>query len=177
MVNVEEVAKFAEPLPNVIVSKTHPFMCSDPGQKMIAEDIQKYNLNRIVVGACTPKIHEPTYRAVLESAGLSKYYFEMVNLREHVSFVTQDAPESATEKAKHLIKGGVYRAALLEKVPIKEVDVEPAVLVIGGGIGGISASLAVANAGIKVYLVEKDPSIGGNMAQLDRIFPTDDCSI
>ncbi|MFX1293651.1 MAG: FAD-dependent oxidoreductase [Promethearchaeota archaeon] len=144
---------------------------------MIAEDIINHNLNRIVVGACTPKIHEPTYRALVESAGLSQYYFQMVNLREHVSFVNPTTKEDATEKAKALIEAGIQRALILDDVPLKELDVINEVLVIGAGIGGISAALAIGNAGYKVYLVETLSSIGGKMAQLDRTFPTDDCSI
>jgi len=176
-VDVEEVAEFAKTLPNVVLSKTSTFTCSEPGQEMIAEDIVNHNLNRVVVGACTPKIHEPTYRALVESAGLSQYYFQMVNLREHVSFVNPTTKEDATEKAKALIAAGVERALLLDDVPLKEMDVIKEVLVIGAGIGGISAALAIGNAGYKVYLVDSLPSIGGKMAQLDRTFPTDDCAI
>ena len=152
-------------------------MCSSTPQNMIKEDIEKLNLNRVVVGACTPKIHEPTYRALLESAGISKYFFEMVNLREQVSFVHSKNKDEATEKAIQLMKGAIARANQMEDVPIKELDVFKSVLVIGGGIGGISAALGVANTGTQVYLVESSPSIGGKMAQLDRVFPTDDCSI
>lgn len=144
---------------------------------MISEDIINHNLDRVVVGACTPKIHEPTYRALVESAGLSPYYFQMVNLREHVSFVNPTTNEDATEKAKALMAAGIERASLLEEVPLKELDVVDEVLVIGAGIGGISAALATANAGYKTYLVDSLPSIGGKMAQLDRTFPTDDCAI
>ncbi len=144
---------------------------------MIAEDIVNHDLNRIVVGACTPKIHEPTYRALVESAGLSQYFFQMVNLREQVSFVNPTTKEDATEKAKSLMAAGVERALLLDDVPLKELDVRKEVLVIGAGIGGISAALAVGNAGYKTYLVDSEASIGGKMAQLDRTFPTDDCSI
>jgi len=152
-------------------------MCSEPGQQMIAEDIINHNLNRVVVGACTPKIHEPTYRALLESAGLSQYYFQMVNLREQVSFVNPSTNEEATEKAKALIEAGVERASILDDVPLKEMEVIKEVLIIGAGIAGISAALATANAGFKTYLVDSLPSIGGKMAQLDRTFPTDDCAI
>ena len=161
----------------MVVVKTHAFTCSDPGQNMIAEDIQKHNLNRIVVGACTPKTHEPTYRALVKSAGLSPYFFQMVNLREQDSFVHIKNPQEATEKAKSLITGGVERALILDDVPLKEMDITKEVLVIGAGIGGISAALAVANAGFKTYLVDTLPSIGGKVAQLDRTFPTDDCAI
>lgn len=176
--NVEEVAEYAKDLPNVVLSKTSAFTCSEPGQEMIAEDIVNHNLTRVVVGACTPKIHEPTYRALVESVGLSPYYFQMVNLREQVSFVNPAGEEqNATEKAKALITAGVERALILDDVPFMELDVKNEVMVIGAGIGGISAALAIADAGYKTYLVDELPSIGGKMAQLDRTFPTDDCAI
>jgi len=144
---------------------------------MIKRDIQELGVNRVVVAACTPKIHEPTYRDLLVSAGLSPYYFEMVNLREHCSFVHSKDKNAATEKAKSLVAGGVYRAAVLEDVPRKEVQVTRSVLVVGAGIAGMNAAINLANHGISVHLVEKEPTIGGRMAQLDRVFSTDDCAI
>ena len=159
------------------MARCNDFTCSDPGQKIIRDDILELNLNRIVVAACTPKIHEPTYRAVLMEAGLSPYYFQMVNLREQCSFVHQGDIKHATQKAKILVKAGVNRARELEIVPRKELPVEKAALIVGAGIAGMNAALDLANQGIKVYLVEKEPTIGGKMAQLDRIFPTDDCGI
>lgn len=164
-------------MPNVVIARTNNFTCSDPGQQIIKNDILELDLNRIVVAACTPKIHEPTYRAVLVEAGLSPYYFEMVNLREHCSFVHQDDKKAATEKAKHLLLGGINRARELESVPRKEIPITKSALVVGAGIAGMNAALDLASQGIKVYLVEKEPTIGGKMAQLDRIFPTDDCGI
>ena len=161
----------------MVVARVNYFTCSDPGQQIIKNDILELNLNRIVVAACTPKIHEPTYRAVLVEAGLSPYFFEMVNLREHCSFVHQKDQEKATEKAKSLILGGINRARELEIIPRKEIPIEKAVLIVGAGIAGMNAALDLANQGIKVYLVEKEGTIGGRMAQLDRIFPTDDCGI
>ena len=134
-------------------------------------------MNRIVVAACTPKIHEPTYRAVLREAGLSPYFFEMVNLREHCSFVHQGDKEHATEKAKRLVSAGINRARELENVPYIEIPEERAALVIGAGIAGMNAALDLAEHGIQVYLVEKQATVGGKMAQLDRIYPTDDCGI
>lgn len=131
----------------------------------------------MVVASCTPKTHEPTYRTLLQSAGISPYYFQMVNLREHCSWVHYKNPKEATEKAKHLVAAGVARARLLEDVPQRTVKVEPAVMVVGAGIAGISAAIMVANHGLKVYLVERKPTIGGLMAQLDRTFATDDCAI
>lgn len=166
-----------EPLPNVVVARTNDFTCSDPGQQIIKNDILELDLNRVVVAACTPKIHEPTYRSVLVEAGLSPYYFQMVNLREQCSFVHQGDKEKATEKAKRLILGGINRARELEDIPRKEIPITKSVLVVGAGIAGMNAALDLASEGIQVYLVEKEATIGGKMAQLDRIFPTDDCGI
>jgi len=144
---------------------------------VIKNDILELDVNRVVVAACTPKIHEPTYRAVLMEAGLSPYYFEMVNMREHCSFVHQDDKAKATEKAKRLILAGINRARELEDIPFKVIPVTKAALVIGAGIAGMNAALDLANQGIQVYLVEKEATIGGKNAQLDRIYPTDDCGI
>lgn len=166
-----------EPLPNVVIARTNDFTCSDPGQQIIKNDILELDINRVVVAACTPKIHEPTYRAVLMEAGLSPYYFEMVNLREHCSFVHQDDKAKATEKAKRLILAGINRARELEDIPYKEIPITKVALIIGAGIAGMNAALDLASQGIQVYLVEKEATIGGKMAQLDRIFPTDDCGI
>jgi heterodisulfide reductase subunit A len=176
-VNCDSLRDFVEHVPNVVIARVNNFTCSDPGQQLIKNDIQELNLNRIVVAACTPKIHEVTYRDVLVEAGLSPYYFQMVNLREHCSFVHQGDIEKATEKAKRLILAGINRARVLEIIPRKEIPIVRSVLVIGAGIAGMNAALDLANQGIQVYLVEKEATIGGKMAQLDRIFPTDDCGI
>ena len=173
----EQLRDFVQPLPNVVIARVNDFTCSDPGQQIIKNDILELKLNRIVVAACTPKIHESTYRAVLAEAGLSPYFFQMVNLREHCSFVHQGDIEHATEKAKRLILAGINRARELEIIPRKEIPIEKAALIIGAGIAGMNAALDLANQGIQVYLVEKEATIGGKMAQLDRIFPTDDCGI
>lgn len=175
--NCVELREFAESLPNVVVAKTNKFTCSDPGQNIIKNDIIELDLNRIVVAACTPKIHESTYRAILMEAGLSPYYFQMVNIREHCSFVHQNEREKATEKAKRLLLAGINRARELESVPRKEIPITKSALIIGAGIAGMNAALDLASQGIEVYLVEKEATIGGKMAQLDRIFPTDDCGI
>ncbi len=156
--------------------KVNNFTCSDPGQEIIKNDIQELGLNRVVVAACTPKIHEPTYRSLLRDSGLSPYFFQMVNLREQTSFVTGDI-QKATKKAKDLVAAGVARAGTLEDIPMQEISVEKGVLIVGAGIAGMNAALNLARAGITVHLVEKEPTIGGRMAQLDRIFPTDDCGI
>jgi heterodisulfide reductase subunit A len=176
-VDCDAVRDFVDPLPNVVIARVNDFTCSDPGQQIIRNDILELDLNRIVVAACTPKIHEPTYRAVLMEVGLSPYYFQMVNLREQCSFVHQDDKEKATEKAKRLILGGINRARELENIPRKEIPITKSALVVGAGIAGMNAALDIASQGTEVYLVEKEPTIGGKMAQLDRIFPTDDCGI
>ena len=168
---------FVEPLPNVVIARINKFTCSDPGQNIIKNDILELDLNRIVVAACTPKIHESTYRAVLMEAGLSPYYFQMVNLREHCSFVHQGDKQKATQKAKRLLLAGINRARELESIPYKEIPITKSALIIGAGIAGMNAALDLASQGIEVFLVEKEPTIGGKMAQLDRIFPTDDCGI
>ncbi len=176
-IDCEAVKDFAETQPDVFIARVNKFTCSDPGQAIIKNDILELHLNRIVVAACTPKIHESTYRAVLTEAGLSPYYFQMVNLREQCSFVHSNRKEEATEKAKNLVLAGINRARELESIPRKEIPIEHSVLIVGAGIAGMNAALDLANQGINVYLVEKEPTIGGKMAQLDRIFPTDDCGI
>ncbi len=177
VVDCDAVRDAIEPLPNVVIARVNDFTCSDPGQNIIKNDILELDLTRVVVAACTPKIHEPTYRAVLVEAGLSPYYFQMVNLREHCSFVHIGDNKNATMKAIRLVKGGINRARELENIPRKEIPVERVALVIGAGIAGMNAALDLANQGIQVHLVEKEPTIGGKMAQLDRIYPTDDCGI
>ena len=176
-VDCSALRDFAEPLTNVVIARINKFTCSDPGQQSIKNDIIELDLNRVVVAACTPKIHEATYRSVLIEAGLSPYYFEMVNIREHCSFVHQENKIEATEKAKRLLLAGINRARKLEIIPYKEIPITKSALVIGAGIAGMNAALDLANQGIEVFLVEKSSTIGGKMAQLDRIFPTDDCGI
>ena len=174
-VHVEQVAEFAGTLPNVVVSKTYKFMCSDPGQEIIQQDIRENKLDRIVVAACSPTMHEKTFRHAAEVAGMNPFFVQMANIREHVSWVTSSA-ELGTEKAKALVAGAVERVALHAALQKKRVEVKPDVMVVGGGIAGIHAALTIANAGRHVYLVEREPSIGGHMAQLDKTFPTLDCS-
>ncbi len=174
-VDVLDVAKSAEGLEGVVVSRAYRFMCSDPGQEMIKKDIREYGLNRVVVAACSPTMHEPTYRRVMQDAGLNPYFFEMANIREHCSWVTADKSE-ATAKAKALVGAAVARVYYHQPLETREVPVNPATLVVGGGIAGIQAALKIADSGNQVYLVEKSPSIGGHMSQLDKTFPTLDCS-
>ena len=174
-VDVADVAKWAEQLPNVVVSRDYKFMCSSPGQEMIGKDIQEMGLNRVVVASCSPHLHEPTFRNACARAGLNPYLFEMANIREQDSWVTQDKAE-ATRKAKALVSAAVYRVAFQKPLESLFVPIDPNVLVVGGGITGIQAALEIADSGNHVYLVEREPSLGGHMAQFDKTFPTLDCS-
>ncbi|MCZ2856386.1 MAG: CoB-CoM heterodisulfide reductase HdrA2 [Candidatus Bathyarchaeota archaeon] len=176
-VDCEDVAKFAADLPHVVVSKDYRYTCSDPGQELIRNDIKESKLNRVVVASCSPRLHEPTFRRVCEEAGLNKYLFEMANIREHCSWVHLRDRKSATEKAKDLVRMAVARAVLLEPEKENTVPIIRKALVIGGGVAGIQAALDLADTGYHVYLVEREPSIGGRMAQIDKTFPTMDCSI
>lgn len=174
-VNVEEVAKYAATLPNVAVARHYRYMCSDPGQDLIKTDIKKLGINRVVVASCSPRMHEPTFRKAVADAGLNPYLYEHANIREHCSWVHDDK-KLATNKAKDLIRAAVKRVYYHEPLVIKEAPLNPNVLVVGGGIAGMQAALDIANGQNKVYMVEREPSIGGHMIQLDRTFPTLDCS-
>ncbi len=176
-VNCEEVAKFAATLPHVVIAKDNLYACSDQGQELIKSDIKEHDLSRVVVASCSPRLHEPTFRKACEEAGLNKYLFEMANIREHCSWVHLREKEAATEKAKDLVRAAVAKATLLEPAIETEVPIIQKALVIGGGVAGIQAALDLADTGYSVYLVEKEPSIGGRMAQIDKTFPTMDCSI
>jgi len=142
---------------------------------MIKEDIKQLELDRVVVASCSLLMHEPTFRRVCEDAGLNRYLFQMTNIREHCSWVTEDRKQ-ATEKAKALVSAAVRRVLLHEPLDVKEVPVNPNTLIVGGGIAGIQAALEIADSGHKVYLVERESSIGGHMAQFDKTFPTLDCA-
>ena len=174
-VDVAELAKFAASLPDVVVAREYKYMCSDPGQDLIKNDIKELGLNRVVVASCSPRMHELTFRKVCQDAGLNPYLFEQANIREQCSWVHTDK-EKATEKAKDLVRAAVQRVHYHEPLVVKEVPVNPNTLVVGAGIAGIEAALKIANGGHKVYLVERDASIGGHMIQLDTTFPTLDCS-
>jgi len=152
-------------------------MCTSVGADLIKNNIEKLGLNRIIVVACTPKTHEPVFQRVLQEVGLNKGFLEFVNLREHVTFVHMEKRAEALEKAKDLVRAAIKRAEKSEEVNVQRVKVEASALIIGGGIAGISAALDLANEGFNVFLAEKEPSIGGFMAKLDRTFPTDDCAI
>jgi heterodisulfide reductase subunit A len=174
-VDVEEVVRFAAALPNVVIARENKYMCSDPGQDLIKKDIRDLELTRIVVSSCSPLMHELTFRVACSDAGLNQFLFQMANIREQCSWVTEDK-KKATEKAKKLVRAAVNRVLHHKPLEVKEVPVQPAVMVVGAGIAGIEAALQIANAGKKVYLVEKEPSIGGHMAQFDKTFPTLDCA-
>jgi heterodisulfide reductase subunit A len=174
-VDVEQVAAYADTLGNVEVAREYSYMCSDPGQDLIKEDITNHNLNRVVVASCSPLMHETTFKQAVKEAGMNPFYFQMANIREQCSWVISD-PEKATEKAKKMVEAAVSRVYFHRALDEREVEMEPSVLVVGAGIAGIEASLKLADAGKQVYLVEREPSIGGHMAQLYKTFPTLDCA-
>ena len=174
-VNVAEVARFASRLPNVTVARHYKYTCSEPGQNMIKDDIRELGLNRVVVASCSPRMHETTFQNAVAEAGLNPYYFAMANIREQCSWIIKDVAQ-ATAKAKRLVSSAVYRVAYQEPLQPRVEPVTKAALIVGGGIAGIQAALTMADAGYPVYLVEREPSIGGHMVQLDKTFPTLDCS-
>jgi heterodisulfide reductase subunit A2 len=175
VVDVEGVSAWAQNLPGVVVSRDYKFMCSSPGQELIEEDIKELGLTRVVVAACSPHLHEATFRGACQRAGLNPFLFEMASIREQVSWVTSDKA-LATQKAKALVEAAVRKVVYQAPLEQIKVDVNPNVLVVGGGIAGIQAALEIADGGSHVYLVEREPSIGGHMAQFDKTFPTLDCS-
>ena len=174
-VDVSAVAKFAGGLESVVISRDYAYMCSDPGQNLIKQDIKDLGLNRVVVASCTPLMHEPTFRRACAEAGLNPFFFQMANIREHCSWVVNDR-QQATEKACALVAAAVRRVHYQTALEMRRVQMAPATLVVGGGIAGIEAALKLADAGKQVYLVERETSIGGHMAQLYKTFPTLDCS-
>ncbi len=170
MVDVVDVAKEIGKLPNVVIAKDYKYMCSDPGQELIIKDIKEHNLDRVVVSACSPRIHELTFRKALQNAGLNPYMFEMANIREQVSWVHTDRGE-ATRKAKSLVAAAVNRITWHESLDKRTVDINPATMIIGGGIAGISAALEIGNSGRKIFLIEKENKLGGHLAGVDLTFP------
>lgn len=177
VVDCPAVAEYAKTLPGVTIAEHDGYLCSEPGQNRIKADIQEHGLNRVVVASCSPRLHEPTFRQAVEEAGLNPYLMEMANLREQCSWVHTHDPQGATQKAKDLVRSAVARASHLSVRQESEVPVKKATLVIGGGVAGVQAALDLADAGYQVTLVEKEPSIGGMMARLDKTYPTMDCSI
>ena len=174
-VNVAELRDFIAKQPHVIVARDYKFMCSDPGQDLIKQDIKNLGVNRVVVAACSPLMHELTFRLAAESAGLNRYLVQIANIREHCSWVHDDR-EQATKKACALVNAAVRRVALQMPLQITRQPVNKATMIVGGGIAGIQAALEIANAGYHVFLVEKEPTIGGRMGQFDKTFPTLDCA-
>jgi len=174
-VDVVEVVRFAGGLEDVIAARDNKYMCSDPGQEMIKKDIRDLGLTRVVVASCSPLMHEPTFRRACADAGLNQFLFQMANIREQCSWVTVDRKE-ATQKAKRLVAAAVRRVLLQEPLDVREVPVNPDILVVGAGIAGIEAALRIGSAGRKVHLVEREPTIGGQMTKFDKTFPTLDCA-
>lgn len=174
-VNVAEVRDYIAGLPNVILSRDYKFMCSDPGQDLIKDAIKTNKLNRIVVSACSPLMHELTFRNACEKAGINRFLFQMANIREHCAWVHDDK-KKATLKAKAHARAAVARVAFQTPLEVKKAKLNPDTLIIGAGISGIQAALEIADSGNNVYLVEREPSIGGKMAVFDKTFPTLDCS-
>ncbi len=176
-VDVVKVAEMASDLPYVIYSTDHMFVCSDNGQQLIKDKIRELNLNRIVVASCSPRMHEPTFRKVVEEAGLNRYVFEQVNLREHVSWCHMHEKELATEKAIDLVRMAVARAAELTALPVKVVKVAPRTLIVGGGLAGMTAAVDLANRGFEVVIVERREKLGGHLAKWTHIYPTGETGI
>ncbi len=174
-VDVMKVAEYAKTLTHVSVASEYKFMCSNPGQELIIEDIKQRGLNRVVVASCSPRMHEPTFRKACETAGLNRFYFQMANIREHSSWVTLDS-DMATQKAMELVTAAVKRVSFHAPLYTKDVPVQKSVLIIGGGIAGMQSALTAADAGFKVHLVERETYIGGHMAKFDKTFPTLDCA-
>jgi heterodisulfide reductase subunit A2 len=175
-INIKEVEAYAKTIPNVAHVDNYQYICSTPGQNKIIEAIKEHKLTGTVVAACSPRLHEPTFRRATKEGGLNQFRFEMANIREQNAWVHMHDSEGATDKAKDAIRIAVAKAALLQDLTPKTVPVERAAMVVGAGVAGMQAALDLANAGIKTYLIESMPSIGGRMSQLDKTFPTLDCS-
>ncbi|MDH3217295.1 MAG: FAD-dependent oxidoreductase, partial [Candidatus Krumholzibacteria bacterium] len=174
-IDVQALAEYATHLPGVVLARDYKYMCSDPGQDLIKEDIREHHLSRVVVASCSPCLHETTFRNATALGGLNPFHFQMVNIREHASWVHSDK-DAASQKAMDLVRAAVRRVALHKPLEQRKVPVSDTVLVVGAGIAGIHAALTLANGGKHVYLVERETSIGGHMAQFDKTFPTLDCA-
>jgi len=172
VVNVPEVVQYANSLPHVAYCEDNIYTCSEAGLASIKEAIKNHGLERVVVASCTPRTHEPLFRSACLEAGLNKYLFEMANIREQCSWVHAHEPEKATVKAKDIVRMAVARASQLQPQEETEIDVKGSSLVIGAGIAGLTAALSLAKQGFKVYLVEKEPELGGNLRRLHRLYPT-----
>jgi len=176
-VDCQKVTESVSADDGVVVSSDISYACSEPGQQQIKDDILEHGLDRIVIASCSPRLHEPTFRQMLKETGLNPYLLEMANLREQCSWVHMNEPDAATEKAIDLVKMAISRSRLLQPLKEETLPLTKRTLVIGGGVAGIQAALDLADNGFDVVLVERAPSIGGAMAQLDKTFPTMDCSI
>ncbi len=176
-VDTAAVTEWAESLRDVVCVVRNKYTCADPGQNEIRKAVVEHKLNRVVVASCSPRMHEPTFRGCVMDVGMNPYLMEMANLREHCSWVHAKEKDKATEKAKDLIRSAVARARHLTPQEEMKVQVTKAAMVIGGGVTGIQAALDLADSGHQVYLVEKEATIGGIMAALDKTYPTMDCSI
>jgi heterodisulfide reductase subunit A len=177
VINPAEVAEWASHLPGVVRASEALYACADSGQSLIKEEIKKYNLNRVVVSACSVRMHENTFRGAVQEAGLNPFLMEMANIREQCTWAHGHDKAGATKKAKDLTAAAVAKARFLAPLEFIKVPVTKRAMVIGGGVAGISAALDLADQGIETILVEKEPTIGGVMAQLNKTFPTMDCSI
>ncbi len=177
VIDPKAVVEYAATLPGVVRAVDTPYACADSGQTVIREEIEKHNLNRVVVSACSVRMHEPTFRAVVAEAGLNPFLMEMANIREQCTWAHGHDPEGALEKAKSLTAAAVAKARFLTPLDMIKVPVTKRAMVIGGGVAGISAALDLADQNIETILVEREPTIGGVMAQLNKTFPTMDCSI
>ena len=175
--DTEAVREYAAGLPGVVAAVRNKYTCADPGQVEIQQSIREHNLNRVVVASCSPATYEVIFRNCIAGAGLNPYLLEMANIREHCSWVTTKNGQVATEKAKRIVKVAVARANWLIPQVEEQISVTDAALVVGGGVAGIQSALDLADSGHQVFLVEKEPSIGGIMAQLDKVYPDIECSI
>lgn len=176
VVDIERVKESISKLPNVEIVDDYKYVCSKPGQQILKDHIKTHRLDGVVIAACSPRMHEPTFRQLMREAGINPYLLEIANIREHDSWIHSNDPEAATQKAIDLVRMAIARARLLQPLEEPEVTIKKSTLIVGAGIAGISAALDLANAGFKVYMVEKEPSIGGKMARWDKTFPTLDCS-
>jgi heterodisulfide reductase subunit A2 len=172
VVECEQMAKALGKLPNVVTARSSMFMCSDPGQKLIIDDIQEQGINRVVIGACSIFLHEQTFRRAVTSAGLNPYLYYHIGLREQVSWVHHDCPAEATDKAMRLMAAGIAKARHMRPLTPVRLGAEKHALVIGGGVAGLRAALDIARTGLQVTLVEKSPFLGGHVAQWEQLFPT-----
>jgi len=172
IVNIPQVVKYAKTLPNVAYAEENIYTCSEAGLTSIKEAIKNHNLNRVIVASCTPRTHEPLFRSACKEAGLNQYLFEMANIREQCSWVHAHQPEHATRKAKDILRMAVARATWLQPQEEPEVEIKDSVLVIGAGIAGMTSALTLADQGFKVYLVEKESEVGGNLRRLHKLYPT-----